>query len=234
MEEKLNAITLRAVDYGESDKILTLFSLEKGVVSATVKGVKKDKAKLKFVAEPFSFCELIVSEKAGRRSVTNASSHKSYFRLSQNLDAYFSACVIAEFITLFFKDAEEELFANLVLSLENLLKGVCYSTLVKFILLGLSYAGYGLDFSGCNKCGEQIENRVFLDVDSSCFLCENCALENSLEFKISTYTRLLEIDNASFDKLDNEKDNTKNCLRLLDNYVSHRLGFKLKSIQFIL
>ena len=68
----------------------------------------------------------------------------------------------------------------------------------------------------------------------SCFLCENCALENSLEFKISTYTRLLEIDNASFDKLDNEKDNTKNCLRLLDNYVSHRLGFKLKSIQFIL
>ena len=138
------------------------------------------------------------------------------------------------FITLFFKDAEEELFANLVLSLENLLKGVCYTTLVKFILLGLSYAGYGLDFSGCSRCNEQIGNRVFLDVDSSCFLCENCALENSLEFKISTYTRLLEIENASFDRLDTEKESTKNCLKLLDNYISHRLGFKLKSLQFVL
>ena len=234
MEEKLNAITLKAVDYGESDKILTLFSLEKGVISAMVKGVKKDKAKLKFVAEPFCFAELITAEKVGRRSITNASCHKSYFNLCQNLNSYFCACVIAEFVTLFFKDAEEGLFADFVLSLENMLKGISFSTLVKFILKGLAYAGYGLDFSGCSKCAELIENRVFLDVDSSCFLCENCALENALEFKISTYTRLLEINNTSFDKLDLEQENTKNCLRLLDNYISHRLGFKLKSLQFIL
>lgn len=234
MEEKLNAITLKAIDYGESDKILTLFSLEKGVVSAVAKGVKKDKAKLKFVSEPFCFSEIITSEKLGRRSIISASCHKSYFNLCQNLDAYFCACVVAEFVTQFFTDAEEELFSNIVLTLENLLKGITYSTLVKFILIGISYAGYGLDFSGCNSCGQKIENRVFLDVDSSCFLCEGCTLENGLEFKISTYTRLLEINSTNFSNLDTEKENTKNCLKLLDNYISHRLGYKLKSMQFIL
>ena len=137
MEEKLNAVTLRAVDYGESDKILTLFSLEKGVVSAVAKGVKKDKAKLKFVAEPFCFSELLISEKQGRRSITGASCHKSYFKLCQNLNSYFSACVVSEFISNFFKDSEEDIFTSLILTLENMLKGISLSSLVKFILIGL-------------------------------------------------------------------------------------------------
>ena len=234
MEEKINAITLKSVDIGESDKLLTLFTLEKGIVTAIAKGVKKDKAKLKFASEPFCFSEIITSEKLGKRSITGASCHKSYFNICQDLNSYFSSCVMAEFVCQFFKDSEENLFTDFVVSLENMLKGISFSTLVKFILKGLAYAGYGLDFSGCNKCGEEIENRVFLDVDSSCFLCENCALENALEFKISTYTRLLQINNTPFNQLDLEQDNTKNCLRLLDNYISHRLGFKLKSLQFIL
>ncbi len=234
MEEKINAITLKAVDYGESDKIITFFSLEKGVVSAVAKGVKKDKAKLKFVAEPFCFCEIILNEKLGRYSVTNAICHKSYFKLSQDLNAYFSACVMAEFIINFFKESEESVFADLILALENMLNGISLSTLVKFILQGLSFAGYGLDFDGCYKCGREIEDRVFIDVDSSCFLCEDCDMENSFEFKISTYTRLLHINSRGFKELDLEQEYTKNCLKLLDNYIYHRLGFRLKSLQFII
>ena len=68
MEEKLNAITLKAVDYGESDKILTLFSLEKGVISATVKGVKKDKAK--HTVLPLSkFCLMQITRQRVRPAV---------------------------------------------------------------------------------------------------------------------------------------------------------------------
>jgi DNA repair protein RecO (recombination protein O) len=233
MEEIINAITLKAVDYGESDKILTLFSLEKGVISAILKGVKKDKAKLKYVAEPFCFCELVISEKAGRHSVINASCHKSYFNISQNLNSYFSTCVMSEFVTVFFKDAEESLFTNFVLALENMLKGIGLPTLLKFCLIGLSYAGYGLDFSGCNKCGEKIEDRVFLGNDAI-FLCENCNGENCIEFKISTYNKLMQINNASFKNLDSQDEEVvKNCLRLLDKYIYNRLGIKLKALQFI-
>ena len=53
MEEKASGIVLSAVNYGESDKILNIFTLEQGVVSAKIKGVKKAGAKLRFSAEPF-------------------------------------------------------------------------------------------------------------------------------------------------------------------------------------
>ena len=48
---------LRAVDYGENDKILTLLSAEEGRITAGIKGVKKAGAKLKFAAQPFCFAE---------------------------------------------------------------------------------------------------------------------------------------------------------------------------------
>lgn len=53
MEEKINALMIRSVDYADNDKILSLFSLEQGVISAKIRGVKKAGAKLKFAAEPF-------------------------------------------------------------------------------------------------------------------------------------------------------------------------------------
>ena len=59
MEEKLSGIVLGGVNYGENDKIINVFTLEKGVVSAKIKGVKKAGAKLKFASEPFCFAEFV-------------------------------------------------------------------------------------------------------------------------------------------------------------------------------
>ena len=45
MEEKLSGIVLGGVAFGENDKILNIYTLEQGVVSAKIKGVKKAGAK---------------------------------------------------------------------------------------------------------------------------------------------------------------------------------------------
>ena len=45
MEEKLSGIVLSGINYGESDKIINVFTPEKGVVSAKMKSVKKAGAK---------------------------------------------------------------------------------------------------------------------------------------------------------------------------------------------
>ena len=54
MESKVDALVLRTANYGESDKMITLFSLQKGKISAAAKGVRKAKAKLAFAASPFA------------------------------------------------------------------------------------------------------------------------------------------------------------------------------------
>lgn len=235
MEEIINAITLKTADYGESDKMLTLFSLEKGLVCVGAKGIKKDKARLKFTAEPFCFSEIEYTEKNGRKTLKNATCRKSYFRISQNVKAYFCACVLSEFTTTFFTDIPEEgLFETIVLALENFLKGKTSITLIKFLLEGLSFAGYGLDFSGCSECGGEIENRVFLSPQASSFLCEGCQ-EGAVEFRIGTYLKLKQISQTDFLDLEEEdSEEITNCLKLLKRCVFSRFGQKMKSFDFVL
>ncbi len=52
MEFKADALLLRAVDYGENDKMVTLLTAERGKIGVGMKGVKKAGAKLKFAAQP--------------------------------------------------------------------------------------------------------------------------------------------------------------------------------------
>ena len=73
MQHVVNAVMLRASDYNENDKILTLLTAEKGKITAGIKGVKKAAAKLKFAAQPFCFAEYVLSERGGRYTVVKAS-----------------------------------------------------------------------------------------------------------------------------------------------------------------
>ena len=57
MEIKVDAIVIRTADYGESDRMLTLFTLQRGKLSAAAKGVRKAGAKQRFAAHPFCFAE---------------------------------------------------------------------------------------------------------------------------------------------------------------------------------
>ena len=57
MEVKTDAVVLKAIDYKDNDKLLTLFSPSLGKITAGIKGVKKPKAKLAFAAQPFCFAE---------------------------------------------------------------------------------------------------------------------------------------------------------------------------------
>ena len=66
MEKKTTAFVLRAVDYKENDKLLTLLSAEHGKITANLRGAKKPNAKLKFAAQPFSLVEFVLAERGGK------------------------------------------------------------------------------------------------------------------------------------------------------------------------
>ena len=55
---------------GDSDKLVTFFSADHGVISATVKGVRKQGAKLSACTFSFAFSEVVLAEKSGFYTVT--------------------------------------------------------------------------------------------------------------------------------------------------------------------
>ena len=89
MEEiKIKGVVIKAVDYKDSDKLVTIFSAEKGLVKARVRGVKKDKAKLAFAVQPFAFIEFMLTERSGFYTVINASSIDQFFDITADFDNY--------------------------------------------------------------------------------------------------------------------------------------------------
>lgn len=235
MEEKLNGIVLSSVSYGENDKIINVFTMEKGTVSAMVKGVKKKSAKLKFVSEPFAFAEFIFAEKAGRRTVTGATLLDSFYSLREDIVKYFCAGTVLEFCRKFAKEniVSAELF---VLSIDTL-KKIAYSSnaprkeLSFFLIKALGLVGYGLNVEGCFKCGKIPTARIFFDCFSGGFLCQDCADSTVREINLSTFINL---KNISENLAEVSEEQALKTLRLLDFYLENKAEEKLGSLKELL
>ena len=59
---KVKGVVLGSVNTKEKDKIVTIFSLEQGKMSLSMRGVRGDKAKMKFAKELFCFADFIFEE----------------------------------------------------------------------------------------------------------------------------------------------------------------------------
>ncbi len=233
MEEKLSGIVLGGINYGENDKILTVYTLEKGAISARVKGVKKAGAKLKFASEPFSFAEFIIIGGSNKNNIINASLIDSFYPLRENVEKYFCAGAVTEYVKRFMKEGivSAEMFTLLV----NALKTLSYkdappkAAVAEFLVSALSLSGYALNVSGCPCCGEQLSERPFFDYASGGFYCKNCRSEVYRPINYSTYLNIKRL--AEGETLSDEE--ALPVLKLLDFYLTNKTEeniFSLKEI----
>ena len=235
MEEKLSGIVLGGVSYLENDKILSIFTLEQGVVSAKIKGVKKAGAKLKFAQEPFCFVEFIFSKNNDRRTVISASLIDSFYPVRENIAKFFCAGTIVEFIKRFYK--EEIVSSKMFFCAVNSLKEIAYgddnpkSKLVKFLTDALEISGFKLSFEKCLNCGEKIDGRVFFDYRSGAFTCEKCFDGVGREISILTYQAL---NLAKNNQLNDNFEGTVKALKLIEYYLENRADESLNSLKELL
>ena len=121
MEIKVDALVLRTADFGENDKMLTLFSLQYGKISAAIRGVRKAGAKLRFAAQPFCFAEYVLAKRGERNTVVSASLTDGFYALREDIGKFYAAaCVtgVADAV-LYGGIVNEELFLRAVAARSN-------------------------------------------------------------------------------------------------------------------
>ena len=235
MEIIVNAIVLKAVDYKDNDKILTLFSLEKGKITAGIKGVKKSGAKLKFASEPLAFCEYVLAEKNGRYTVTGATYIDSFFNLRLDLLKYYSSAVVADSLNALVTEGEAD--SNLFSLAINVIKSINYQSeelkALSYYLLNLSeILGYQIQSLNCLGCGEEISGRVFFSPTFAEFYCFNCKDEKAIEITLETYNGLQKIINANLDsvlKSELTKTQQVKLIKFLFYYIQTKTDSNLKT-----
>ncbi len=232
MTEKVNGITLRAVNYKDSDKILTVFTLEKGKITVSARGVRKANAKMKQISEPFCFAESVLAEKSGRFTVTEINSYDAFYPIRCDLSKYYVGMTALEITDAFLPDemVSEGQFVLLV----EFLKKLAYKSfnpinlLLKFFYDVALENGYSINLSACGRCGEEIKDRVFLSLKDGCCVCETCKKQGESGFSIDTYKYLREIARENLDGED--KEIAKNGLRFFGYYFNKVASVNLKSL----
>ncbi len=119
-----DGLCLRAIDWREQDKLITLYITGKGKITATAKGCKAPKAKLKFAASPLCFGQYELGCKGGRYVLTGCQCHDNFFSLTSDLEKYYCAMSALEILDRTANEGEYQ--NNLFVRTLELLNDLCY------------------------------------------------------------------------------------------------------------
>ena len=165
MEEKLNALCVRVVDYKDNDRLITLCTAEKGKILVKATGVKNPKAKLKFAASPLCFGKYIVVENKGRYTLKGCEAYDNFQDIVFDLKRYYAGFSVLEWLDKLSENADTDTVRALLIVGTEALKELAYdvdvppeNTMLKFQNALLETTGYALNFQTSAISGKSLEN----------------------------------------------------------------------------
>ncbi len=174
------ALVLFSRPMGEGDRLLTLFTLERGKLTAKAPGARKVKSKLAAVAELFTCSSLQLFGGRSMATVTQGRVETSFSGIREDIKSYALGMYFGELVEKLVEEgeAEPELFALLYQSFDLLHHGRVDSDLLQcyFQLKLLSLSGYTPHFKNC-LCCRGTAPPFFWTVGEGGLFCVNCRSE---------------------------------------------------------
>jgi DNA repair protein RecO (recombination protein O) len=158
---KTEGIVLRSLRYGEADRILHLYTPDRGRVSAIAKGVRRARSRFGGRLEPFFRLQLVLYEgRSELLTVTSAETVAAHPRLREHAGALDGAARACEAVARVFDDGEPHagvyhLLANELALLDGAPARAGRANALAFRLKLLLAAGFAPQLAACASCGER-------------------------------------------------------------------------------
>ncbi|HOF93958.1 MAG TPA: DNA repair protein RecO [Clostridia bacterium] len=217
-------------NYKDNDRMLTLFTRERGRVDAIARGCRRPKNALFSCAELFVFGEFQLFYNKERYSVTQCDVKETFYSLRENIESFRAAVSILELtrLTIFEEEPNHELFSLLYYTLSFLSYGNNnpLDMALVFIIRFLLFIGVCPMLTSCVKCGTDLRKRTDLSFSPILggAMCEKCAA-NSEAYAISNSAleamrRILLLKNENLELVRLPKTIRKELLAQLERYCS--------------
>jgi DNA repair protein RecO (recombination protein O) len=168
--------------YGESDKIVRLFTRASGKIAAIAKGASKSQKRFMNTLEPFNHIRIEYFEKSGKgmARLENADIVETNSGIETSLKKVCIVSFFTEFVDRLTK--EKEPHESLFFALKEVLFAVrhhdfLYSDILYYQFVMLDMLGYMPNFDSCVYCARAIPNeeKVLFSKERGGILCVNCA-----------------------------------------------------------
>ena len=178
--QRMEALVLRNIAYGDSDAVLHLLTRDHGRVSAFARGARSSRKRFGGALDPFQRIEALLSQREGQElwSMREARVVEPHARLRDDLLRIAHAGYAAELVHELTRagQAADALFALLEDFLSRLEQGAASSARLRALELGaLAGAGLSPELAACARCGSEVPaGKARFDPDAGGLLCSRC------------------------------------------------------------
>ena len=243
-----DAINLKSYNLSESDKIIVMYSKDKGLIKGVAKGVKKPKSKLGARMDLLVANKLMLFKGKNLDRICQAEAINTFNKTRQNMDKIFYSMYISEVVNNF--GVEEDPCSNEVYDIlykaldkiSNAQNNVeMLIAIIKFQLKMMQISGFGIELDTCLCCGEHIEDtNMYFSSKMGGIICSDCnetfGIKTVLHHKLRDFlTACLQYDFdyvSEYDLKANEKV-CRVCFELLKEYINMHCAKKFNSTNIL-
>ena len=178
---RLEAVVLRHADWGEADRLITLYTRERGKVRAIAKGARKIRSRKAGHLEPFTRVTLQLARGRDLLIVTQADTVDAYLPIHENLVKTSHAAYVVELLDRFTYEDDTEnynIFRLITEVLSRLEKEADPWLAIRYYELRLlDLLGYRPHLFECANCGKEIKAEdQFFSAAQGGALCPACGV----------------------------------------------------------
>ena len=177
---KVEAVILRHTDYGEADRLLTLFTREHGKLRAIAKGVRKMQSRKAGHLEPFTRSTLMLAHGHDLWIVTQAEAIDAFQPLREDLGKLGYAGYAVELLDRFtYEEGQNwQLYQLLIETLDRLAKEDDPFVSVHYYEMRLlDLLGFRPLLFECAACGKEVKaEEQYFSAERGGVLCPDCGL----------------------------------------------------------
>ena len=241
---RTEGIVLRRRDYGESDRILVLFTRKLGRVSVIAKGARKPSSKLSGHLELFTRSSFLISRGRNLHILTQAETIDAFDSLRKDLPGIGLGSYIVELVdaVTYEEGSNVQLYDLLSATLDSLSTGKDPAIITRYYELQLlDLVGFRPELFYCVECGKSIiEQDQYLSGELGGAVCPDCAPKarragiNPVSSRVLKYLRHFQrSDRKSLATMAIPPEISEELEKITRFYLAHTLEKHLNSPDFI-
>lgn len=244
-----DAINLKSYNLSESDKIIVMYSKEKGLIRGVAKGVKKPKSKLGARMDLLVANKLMLHKGRNLDTICQAEVVNSFYKTRQDIDKICYSMYVTEIVHNFGieEDPCSPIIYDLLYKTLNAISSAnskveIMLAVIKFQLKMMIESGFSIELDTCLCCHKEINEETMYFVPAmGGIICSKCAShithnKKQLPYKLRNFFKQMSINEFDEKGMYETKANEKVCtvtFETLKEYIAMKSPKKFKSTNIL-
>jgi len=234
--ENLQSIVLSSLDYGDRDRIVSLFTLEHGRIRAFARGARNSRKRFGPALEPFARIDAQARVKEGLSSLQQADIISIYPAIRADLTRIAHALYACELVDAITPEGHPlpRLYRLLSAYLDRLETETAVASDRRFFEINLlNILGYRPALESCTRCDTAFDDAgAWLQTDGEP-LCRFCCAGGRHISPVTLRMLAACLKTGTFGQIDFPADTLQQVSALLDEAINAHAGRRLKSLEFL-